>query len=52
MIDYLGVGGEIMVGKFAVQAVLMHDPMGLLSLGSSPSVEHQRFLHPHQTARL
>jgi hypothetical protein len=32
----------------ALQAILMHDPVGLLALGSAASVEDQCLLHAHQ----
>lgn len=37
-----------MVGKSALEAVLMHDPIGLFTLGGSAAVKNQRLLHPDE----
>lgn len=50
--ENLGAPREVMVSKFAFKAILMHDPVALLSLRGSPSVEHQRLLHPNQRTSL
>lgn len=51
-ITNLGAPREIMVGKFAFKAILMHDPVALLSLGSPPPVENQGLLHANQGTSL
>lgn len=34
--------------RFRVDAIFMHNPVGFLSSGSSPSIKHQCFFHPNQ----
>lgn len=41
-----------MVGEFAFQAILMHYPVALLSLRSSPPVKNQRLFHPDKRTSL
>lgn len=48
----LGAPGEIVVGKFAFKTVLMHDPVGFFTLGSSTAVKNQSLLHPNERAGL
>ncbi len=36
------------VGISPLQSILMHDPVGFLTLGCSSLVKHQRLLHTHQ----
>lgn len=48
----LGAPGEIVVGKFAFEPVLMHDPIGLFTLGGSAAVKNQRLLHPDKRTGL
>lgn len=45
---YLGTSGEIMVGKFAFEAVFVHNPVALLTFGRSASVENEGFLHTNK----
>lgn len=49
---HLGAAGEVVVGELSLEAVLMHDPVALLSLGSSTPVEDECLLHPDQRAGL
>lgn len=49
---HLRAAGEVVVGELALETVLMHDPVALLSLGSSPPVEDESLLHPDQRAGL
>lgn len=51
LIDYLGGPGEAVVGELAFEAILMHDPVALLPLGSPASVEHERLFHSHERSR-
>lgn len=38
--------GETGLRVPSLEPVLVHDPVGLLTLGRPPSVEHERLLHP------
>lgn len=46
----LGGSGEEVIVELALEAVFVHDPVTLLSLGGSPPVENQGFLHPDKRA--
>ena len=50
--DDLGASRDIMVSKFAFEAILMHNPVALFSFRSSSSVKHQSLLHTHKRACL
>ena len=45
-----GSAGEGAIGEFAVEAVFVHDPVGLLCLGSSSGIKHESFLHSHEAS--
>lgn len=46
--SYLCYLREVVTCKFAFQSEFMHDPIGLLSLRSSTSIEHEGLLHPNK----
>ena len=45
---YLCCLRKIVTSKFAFQTEFMHDPIALLTLWSSPFIEHEGLLHPHK----
>lgn len=46
--DLCSLRRKVVMCEFAIESVFVHDPVGLLTLWSSPSVKHQSLLHPNQ----
>jgi len=48
LINYLCSLGKVVTCEFAFQSEFVHNPICLLSLWSSSSIEHKGLLHPHK----